>query len=250
MAGRFKVSTIQRRLSAISQAHIAAGHPSPVQNPQVRELMNGIKRSKGTAPAKKTALLMKDIRAMVNQLPSNRLGIRDRALLLLGFAGAFRRSELTALDVEDLEFNEDGMIVRVRRSKTDAEGRGEKVGIPYGSNPATCPVRSLWSWLEASGLESGALFRGINRHGRIQADRLTSQSIAKIVKRYAEAAGLKPELYGAHSLRSGFATQADLAGAKFTDIKRQGRWKNDATVRGYMPRSELFESNAEAEPGL
>ena len=170
--------------------------------------------------------------------------------MLLGFAGAFRRSELTALDVEDLKFNEDGMIVRVRRSKTDAEGRGEKVGIPYGSNPATCPVRALRAWLEASEIQSGALFRGINRHGQILAERLTSQSIAKVVKRYAEAAGLNPELYGAHSLRPGFATQADLAGAKFTDIKRQGRWKNDATVREYMQRSELFESNAAAELGL
>ena len=249
LAERCKVSTITRRLSAISQAHKIAGHESPTVNVQVREVMKGLKREKGTAREKRTAILLEDIQAIVDHLPANLLGARDRALLLVGFAGAFRRSELAALDVDDIEFTDDGLVVTVRRSKTDQEGRGEKVGITYGSNLATCPVRSLKTWIEASGIATGPLFRSIDRHGRMH-DRLSAKAISGIVKRRVKAAGLDPAKYAAHSLRSGMATQADLNGVSLTDIKRQGRWRDDKTVRGYMQRTHLFQSNASAKLGL
>lgn len=249
LADRYKVSTITRRLSAISQAHRIAGHESPTRNAQVHEVMKGLKRQKGTAREKRTAILVRDIQAIVNRLPDNLLGIRDRALLLVGFAGGFRRSELAALDVEDVEFTDDGLVVTVQRSKTDQEARGEKVGITYGSNLPTCPVRSLKAWIEASGITNGALFRSLDRHGRMHG-RLSAKAVTQIIKRRAKAAGLDPTRYAAHSLRSGMATQADLNGVSLTDIKRQGRWRDDKTVHGYMQRTHLFQSNASAKLGL
>src|SRR6266849_4118980 len=132
-----------------------------------------------------------EVRAMVETLsPTAVIGVRDRALLLVGFAGAFRRSELASLDVADVTFGGDGLIVQLRRSKTDQEGKGRKVGLPFGSNPLTCPVRSLRAWLDVASIASGAIFRAVDRHGNIAVTRLTDQSVALIVKRCAKAAGL------------------------------------------------------------
>ena len=153
-AGR-KASTMQRRLSSISQVHQAAGHESPTKSAAVRAVWAGVRRERGTAQGGKAPAVTVDIRAMVAALPEGLLGIRDRTLLLVGFAGAFRRSELVGLDVEDVAFTREGLVVTIRRSKTDQEGQGQKVGIPYGSHPSTCPVRALQAWLEASGITSG-----------------------------------------------------------------------------------------------
>ncbi len=149
VAESLKTSTITRRLASISQAHQAAGHESPTSHPAVREVMKGIRRVKGAAQDAKAALVTEDIREMVETLPDNLKGARDRALLLLGFAGAFRRSELVGLDVADMEFVKEGVRVTIRRSKTDQEGEGRVVGIPFGSRIETCPVRSLEAWGEA-----------------------------------------------------------------------------------------------------
>jgi site-specific recombinase XerD len=243
IANEYKVSSIQRRLSAISQAHKLAGYDSPVSDLKVRECMNGIKRTMGVSPSKKTAILLKDLKSMLEHIPDKTIGIRDRALLLVGFTGAFRRSELSGLNIEDISFTDDGLVITIRQSKTDQNQEGQQVGIPYGSRLHTCPVRSFKKWIEVLNQNDGPVFRSIDRHENIK-DRLSSKAIGLIVKRYAELADLDSSKYGAHSLRSGFATQADLSGGKFTDIKRQGRWKNDSTVRGYMQRSNLFESNA------
>jgi site-specific recombinase XerD len=143
LADKRKVSTLERRIASISQAHQAAGLPTPTSDMQVRVLMQGIRREKGTAQEGKAPAVTSDIKAMVANLPNGLLGIRDRALLLLGFAGGFRRSELVALDVDNLEFKREGLVITLRRSKTDQEGAGRKVAIPYGSNCNTCPVRSL-----------------------------------------------------------------------------------------------------------
>ena len=142
LAGTHKTASLTRRVSAISQAHQIAGHASPTQTPLVRTLMAGIRRAKGTASAAKAPAITEDIRRMVAAVPENLLGLRDRALLLVGFAGGFRRSELVGLDREDCEFTRDGLIVVLRRSKMDQEGAGRKIAIPFGSNPDTCPVRS------------------------------------------------------------------------------------------------------------
>ncbi len=220
-AGRLKVGSLQRRLNAIAQAHKLAGFASPTQFPMVANTMKGIRRTKGTAPSQKAPAVTDDIRAMVEATDDGLIGLRDRALLLLGFAGAFRRSELVGLDVADCAFGKDGLTVRLRRSKTDQEGAGRSVGIPYGSNPATCPVRTLQSWLELAALTEGAVFRSINRHGQLQPRALSGMDVARIVKKLAERAGLDPAKYAGHSLRAGHATAAPSR--RLFHIGRQSR---------------------------
>ncbi len=245
-----KVSTINRRATAISQAHQAAGFQSPTHSLPVRALLRGIRKAKGTAQHGKAALLTEDIRAMIATLPGNMLGTRDKALLLMGFAGAFRRSEITSLIVEDLTFSRDGITVLLRRSKTDQEGEGRKVGIPYGANPDTCPVRAVEDWLQASGITTGPLFRSVNKGGRVQASRLCTNAIALIVKRIAEAAGLNPADYGGHSLRAGLATSAAMAGVEERVIMKQTGHRSVNMVRKYIRDGSLFRENAAAKVGL
>jgi len=155
-AGRLKVGSIQRRLNAIAQAHKAVGLDSPTHHAMVANTMKGIRRTLGTAPAQKAPTLTDDIRAMVDATDAGLIGTRDGALVLLGFAGAFRRSELVSLDLEDCAFSKEGLTVTLRRSKTDQESAGRKIGIPYGSNPDTCPVRNCLTWIESAGIAKGA----------------------------------------------------------------------------------------------
>ena len=156
-ASHLKPGSIQRRLNAIAEAHKAARLDSPTHNALVRNTMKGIRRTIGTAPGQKAATLTADIRAMVDATDAGIIGIRDQALILLGFAGAFRRSELVGLDVEDCAFGKDGLTVTLRRSKVDQEGVGRKIGIPYGSNPETCPVRTMQAWMDQAGIGPGRL---------------------------------------------------------------------------------------------
>ncbi len=250
LAATHKASTLTRRISAVSQAHQLAGLKSPTHAAAVRALMAGIRRAKGTAPAAKAAALTQDIRAMVAALPAGLLGARDRALLLVGFAGAFRRSELVGLNVDDAQFTADGLVVTLRRSKTDQEGEGRKVGIPYGSNPETCPVRALRAWIDGSGITAGPLFRSVNRHGQIQAPRLSDKAVALVVKRYASAAGLNATNYAGHSLRAGLATSAAIAGASERSIMNQTGHRSTTMVRRYIRDGSLFRENAAARVGL
>lgn len=250
LADTHKVSTLERRIASISQAHQAAGFNSPTSDMAVRVLMQGIRREKGTAPECKAPAVTADIKAMVSTLPDGLLGIRDRALLLVGFAGGFRRSELVALDVENLEFKREGLVINLRRSKTDQEGQGRKVAIPYGSNCDTCPVRSLQLWLEASGISSGPVFRSVNRHGKLQANRLSDKAVALVVKRTAEAAGLDSSKYSGHSLRAGMATSAAAAGVSERAIMNQTGHRSQAMVRRYIREGNLFNDNAAARLGL
>jgi site-specific recombinase XerD len=248
-AERVKTSTLQRRLSAIAQAHKAAGHVPPTKG-RVSMVWQGIRRAKGTAQHGKAPARTQEVRAMVATCGEGRLGGRDRALLLLGFAGAFRRSELVGLDVADLDFGRDGLTVTLRRSKTDQEGAGQKVGIPYGSTPATCPVRNLQEWLEGADVTSGPVFRGVNRWGQVNAARLTDRAVALVVKRCAKAAGLDPALYAGHSLRAGLATAAAEAGVSERTIMAQTRHKSLPMVRRYIRDGNLFRDNAAAAVGL
>lgn len=249
-AENHKVSTLERRIASISQAHQAAGYPTPTSDMQVRVLMQGIRRTNGTAQNQKAPAVSSDIKAMVATLPDNLLGIRDRALILVGFAGGFRRSELVSLDFEDLDFKREGLIVNIRKSKTDQEQQGRKVGIPYGSNYDTCPVRSVQNWIEQSGLTSGPLFRSVNRHGNIQEGRLSDKAVSLIVKKYAQSAGLDASKYSGHSLRSGMATSAAMNGVSERAIMRQTGHKSEAMVRKYIREGSLFQGNAAAQLGL
>ena len=245
-----RTSTIRRRLSAIKMLMESSGFENPAGDQLVKATMAGIYREKGSAPNHKKPLLMDEIKKMMEELSSTLIGQRDRALLLLGFAGAFRRSELVALNLEDVDFNKAGLIVTMRRSKTDQKGEGYKKGIPYGSNIPTCPVRVLQNWLEQSKINSGALFRSINKSGVLQESRLSDRDVARILKRVAHRAGLNPDDFSAHSLRSGFATQAAINLARFDKIMDQGGWKSELTVKRYIRDGNLFRENAAAKLGL
>lgn len=247
-----RASTIQRRLSALSQAHQLGGYePSPTQAPLVRSTMAGIRRRLGIAPEQKTPTLTPDLRRMVLTCPTDTLaGARDRALLLLGFAGAFRRSELVSLDVEDFEQTADGLRIQLRRSKTDQEGEGREIGVPSGQHPETCPIRAVRAWRAAAGIESGALFRPVNRHDQLHETRLTDKGVARIVKRAAERAGLEASRYAGHSLRAGLATAAAAGGASERAIMKQTGHRSVVMVRKYIRSGTLFQENAAAYVGL
>lgn len=244
-----RVATLERRLAAISQAHQLAGFPSPTADAHVRSVFKGIRRHHGSAPRPKAPIMIEDLRAMVAALPERPRGIRDRALLLLGFAGGFRRSELTGLTRADVEFCRDGLIVTLRRSKTDQEGEGRRVAIPYGSLPQTCPVRALQDWLSAAEIEEGAIFRAVTRQGFIRQP-ITPQSVALIVKQAAKGAGLDPDRFAGHSLRAGLCTSAARAGASERAIMNQTGHRSSATLRRYIREGELFIDNAAIRVGL
>jgi len=245
-----KPSVIERDLTTISMAHQNANHESPRKFAVVRQVMKGIRRTKGTHQRQATPLLPRDLKAISQDLPERLSGLRDRALLLLGFAGAFRRSELVALNVVDISFVDDGMEVIVRRSKTDQEGKGEKKGIPFGSDPATCPVRALRAWLAESQLQFGALFRSIDQYGNIRLGRLTGHSVARIIKQRAKEIGLPSECISGHSLRSGLATAAARAGKSPHAIMRQTGHKSLTMVQKYIREATLFADNAASGIGL
>ena len=246
-----KVATIERALVAISQAHKLHGFPSPRKAPEVMEVLQGIRRTLGVAPNQKDPVLVDTLRALVEPMRRDDPGdVRDRALLCLGFASGCRRSELVGLDVGDLSFGDDGLEVTIRRSKTDQEGLGRKVGIPYGGRPRTCPVRAVRDWIDLSYLTEGPLFRPINRFGKILPTRLTGQSVALIVKRWALEAGFDPALFAGHSLRSGLATAAAKAGKSERSIMKQTGHRSVTVVRRYIRDAELFDDNAAAGIGL
>ena len=244
------VATLGRRLVSIGQAHRAAGHEDPTKALAVKAVWQGIRRTKGTAPKCKAPAVTEEVRRMVEALPAGLLGARDRALLLVGFAGAFRRSELVGLNRADVAITLEGLVITLRRSKTDQEGEGRKVGIPYGSRPATCPVRALTGWLDAAGISEGPIFRPVNRHGQLGAGRLSGYGVALVVKRAAEAAGLEPANYAGHSLRAGLATSAANAGASERAIMAQTGHKSVNMVRRYIRDGSLFRDNAAAVVGL
>ncbi len=247
-----KPATLQRKLASLNRAHEAAGYHSPatMREAVVSETLKGIRREQGTLQQGKEALLMKDLRRIVADLPDTLQGQRDKTLLLFGFAGGFRRSELVALCVEDIAANEQGLIVHLRKSKTDQEGQGAVVGLPYGSRPLTCPVRNYQNWLRLSQLNEGPVFREVNRHGQLGAIALHASSVARILKRAVRKIGLDPAVFAGHSLRAGFVTEAYLNHASEIDIMRQTRHQSLATMRRYIRNQTLFQKNAAAKLGL
>lgn len=245
-----KASSIKRKMTAISQRHETAGFPSPTKTALVKGVWDGLQRKIGIKEEGKEALWLDELRAVVQAIPQHRLiGIRNRSILIIGWAGALRRSELAGLDVEDVTKTRAGLILHLNRSKTDQKGEGQEIALPYGSNPFTCPVRSLEDWLAASGITEGPLFRRIDRHGNLY-DRLTDQSIRLIVKRSCEKVGLDPEQYGAHSLRSGFCSTAARAGKAEHQIMKQTRHKRTDSLQRYIRKANQFEDNAASGIGL
>jgi site-specific recombinase XerD len=245
-----KISTIGRRLITISQAHKLRGFPSPTEDEAVRKVWRAIRKEKSVAPTRKAPTLTSHIRKMISGLPTNSMGIRDRALILIGFAGAMRRSEITAIEVSDLEMGDDGIVIHIRRSKTDQLGSGRKIGIPYGSHTRTCPVDALKEWLAVSGITEGPLFRGLTRSGKLQSNGLSDRMVARIVKRCIERAGYDAAKFAGHSLRSGLATAAAMAGVSERSIQNQTGHKSVVTLRRYIRDGSLFKDNAAGKVGL
>ena len=241
------VATIERRIAAIGKAHQLAGLEDPTKDQRVRDALTGARRRLRAAPTKeKAALGLEDLEQMLRPIPTaTHAGRRDRALLLTGIAGAFRRSELVALDVEDVRFVPEGVLVSVRRSKTDQEGQGATLAIAYGDRPEFCAVRALRTWLEHAEIRSGPIFRRIRAGDRLTADRLTDRSVALIVKRHAEPVGLDPELFAGHSLRSGGITAAVREGHDERELARLSRHRNMDVLRGYIRRESAFEDAAQ-----
>ncbi|HEV2811065.1 MAG TPA: site-specific integrase [Acidimicrobiales bacterium] len=248
-----KASTMARRLSSISQAHRAAGHLSPTSSARVQAVSAGIRRVHGAGVDQAAPITVAILRRMLEVAPPGLSGTRDRALLLVGFAGALRRSEIVALAAENLQEVDEGLVVTVAKSKTDQEGTGRPIGIPYGSNLLTCPVRSLDAWMQAARISSGPVFLPVDRHGRLDpADRgrLSPVAVNRLVKTYARRIGLDPDRYGAHSLRAGLATSAAEAGASERAIMNQTGHRSLPVMRGYIRSGTLFKENAAAQVGL
>lgn len=244
-------STIQRRLSAISTAHGEAGLDSPVRTHAVRKLMSGLRRSDHRPVERKRALSPIEMKRMAAACGDDVAGTRDRALLLVGFVGGLRRSELVALDVADLERRDQGLVATIRRSKTDQSGEGRQVVLPYGTDARTCPVRAVDVWLDASQIADGPIFRRLHRSGTVSEARLSAQSVALVVKRTAAAVGIRDvDALGAHSLRSGFATAAALSGASERAIANQTGHRSMPVLRSYIQRATVFDDNAATELSL
>lgn len=240
-AGQLSNATLNRRLVSISKAHTSQCMPSPTKSDLVKAIMRGLRRKYGKAQRQVAPAIKEDVLAMVKTLTGKR-GVRDKAMLLIGFAGAFRRSELVSLTIENLEFVKFGVIIHLTHSKTDQEGQGRKVAIPFARG-AVCAVHSLQAWLDTAGIASGLIFRSIDRHGNISNSGLTPQSVALVVKDRAQAAGLDPIKYSGHSLRAGLVTSAAQLGVSSWKIRQQTGHKSEAMLARYIRDANIFTDN-------
>lgn len=255
-----KVSTIERRLASISARHKREGFSSPTEQRLVREVMKGVRRKQGSSQKQAAPLTIGTLRRVLSAMrerdPETGSGkpavLRDRALLLLGFAGSFRRDELSTLRASDLEFFEgQGLVVLLRSSKTDTAGEGEAVGIPYGKHEATCPVTNLERWLYFSGRTGEEpLFCQIDRHGNIKSGGLSGDGINGVVKRRVQEAGLDSDKYSGHSLRAGLPTSASEAKVGMEAWMPHTRHRSVAVAMRYARRGTLFTNNPTSQVGL
>ena len=230
-----KFSTLKRRLASISVIHKISGHYIDVKHPMITENLMGIKRILGSYQKSKKPILINDLKSIIDVIDKDkneRKRFKNRALILLGFSGGFRRSELVGIDYEDLDFVTEGVKIFVKRSKTDQSGEGMIKGIPYFTNQNYCPVISLKKWIDVIKIESGKIFD------------ISDKSVALIIKKYTFLAGLDPKKYSGHSLRSGFATSTAELGAEERSIMAMTGHKTTQMVRRYIKEANLFKNNA------
>ncbi|KVK48227.1 hypothetical protein L901_04815 [Agrobacterium sp. D14] len=244
-AGVYAVATLRRHLAAITKAHRAIGAHDPVKSELIASTMRGIRRTFGAAQRQAKALLRDDLFAALDKLGGRPKDVRDRALLLLGFTTAMRRSELAALDVADVEFVAKGMLVTVRRSKTDQEAQGRTIAVPFGRT-RHCPVAALKVWLELAERREGPIFIYIDKHGNLSSWRISGGGVSHVVKTRIAAAGYDPTLFSGHSLRAGFATSAAQAGASTHKIRQVTGHRSEASLARYIRDADLFADNAAA----
>lgn len=238
---KYLPATIRRKLTSIAQAHKLSGHATPVTD-RIKEIEKGIRRLNGTAQTKAKPITAKILSRLLNFCDNTLIGFRDKCLLLIGFCGAFRRSELVGINFEDIETVDEGIIISLKTSKTDQEGFGRRVAIPFCDKTVEmCPVRSLKNFIDISGINSGPIFRAIGRRKTINLqERLSTRSVSNIVKKYVSKAGLDSKKFSGHSLRSGFATSAATAGIEERLIMAQTGHKSISVMRGYVQEGEMF----------
>lgn len=236
-----KAATLARGVAAVSCAHELAGFESFNRSRVVQDALRGMRRTLGTAPTRKAPATVDLLRRMLDVQPDNRIGLRNRALLALGFAGALRRSELVMLEVGDLVPQDGGAFLTLRRSKTDPDGTSQTIGILNGSTIRA--LDHLSAWCQAAGITSGLLFRSVDRHGRIGGS-LSDRSVARIIKTAAEGVGLDPECFSGHSLRAGFITSGAEAGADALLIAETSRHQSLDVLRTYVRRASLLKTHA------
>tara|TARA_B100000989_G_scaffold282662_1_gene247948 strand:+ start:392 stop:1348 length:957 start_codon:yes stop_codon:yes gene_type:complete len=243
-----KINTLKRRLVSIGVIHKLKGHYLDTKHPSIVENIMGIKRRKGSIQKGKKPLLISNLKKLINVIDEEKneeiKKLRDRSIILIGFSGGFRRNEIVALDYDDLEFVQEGLKIRLKRSKTDQFGVGSLKGLPYFDNSQYCPVVSIKKWIEISKIRSGAIFRRFNKGSKLSDNRLTDQSVALLIKDYLKLAGIESRNYSGHSLRSGFATSAAESGAEERSIMAMTGHKSTEMVRRYIKEGNLFKNNA------
>ena len=244
-----KANTVSRRITAISENHIAAGYTqnNPAKEGIVRNAMRAIRREKGTFQKGKAPVMMETLPLLADifeETMDDLCTLRDRAVLFLGFAGAFRRSELAAVQIEDLTFSTDGVVIFIPQSKGDQLGRGSQIAIPYAPDPRCCAVIAVKEWIDAAGLGScGPLFRGFKKNHEPKNTQMTDKAVALIVKKYMEMLGMNADDFAGHSLRRGFATSAAQHDLDALSIMRQTRHKSEKMVHRYIEQGNLFKEN-------
>ena len=243
-----KMSTLKRRLVSISMVHRLKGHYLDTKHPIIIENLMGIKRVKGSIQKGKKPILINHLKSIINVIDQQKISeikkSRDKTIILVGFGGGFRRSELISIDHEDLEFVPEGLKITIKRSKTDQFGEGMVKGLPYFSNELFCPVINLQKWLELSNIKSGPIFRRFSKGSVLTNNRLTDQSVVLIIKDYLNLAGIENKNYSGHSLRSGFATVAAESGADERSIMAMTGHKTTQMVRRYIREANIFKNNA------
>ena len=243
-----KMSTLRRRLVSISMIHKLKGHYLDTKHPVIIENLMGIKRTKGSFQRGKKPLLINQLKAIINVINKEKIDeikkIRDKTIILVGFGGGFRRTELISIDHEDLEFVPEGVKITIKRSKTDQFGEGMIKGLPYFSNQEYCPVVHLKKWLEISKIKNGSIFRRFTKGCSLSKNRLTDQSVVLLIKSYLNLAGIENKNYSGHSLRSGFATVSAESGADERSIMAMTGHKTTQMVRRYIREANIFKNNA------
>jgi site-specific recombinase XerD len=243
-----KMSTLRRRLVSIGMIHKLKGHYLDTKHPVIIENLMGIKRTKGSIQRGKKPILINHLKAIINVINEEKIEeikkIRDKAIILVGFGGGFRRTELVSIDYEDLEFVPEGVKITLRRSKTDQFGEGMTKGLPYFTNETYCPVVHLKKWIKISNIKDGPVFRRFAKGCSPTSNRLTDQSVVLLIKKYLELAGIENKNYSGHSLRSGFATVSAESGADERSIMAMTGHKTTQMVRRYIKEANLFKNNA------
>ena len=243
-----KISTLRRRLVSISMVHKLQGHYLDTKHPIIVENLMGIRRVKGSIQKGKKPLLLNHLKTIIEVIHNQNIEdikkFRDKSIILVGFGGGFRRTEIISINHEDLEFVTEGLKITIKKSKTDQFGEGMIKGLPYFTNEFYCPISNLKKWLEISKIKSGPIFRRFSKGSSLTDKRLTDQSVALLIKKYLNLAGIDNENFAGHSLRSGFATVAAEAGADERSIMAMTGHKSTQMVRRYIKEANIFKNNA------